>query len=300
MTKYINQIKEDLNMTSSIIIDSKIPKRNMNELSVMNEMLDFTNAKILEIGCGNARRAEEIVSKKNINSFKAVEIDQVVHQLNLSKKIDKLSFDSYSCEDIHEINNSFDIVFLLKSFHHVHPEKMNKGLQEINRVLKNDGFLYISEPIFHGNYNNVIKLFHNEKKVRKLAFEAIKLSIERNIFKSVKQYFYNSVLTLNSFEEFENNIIKSTHTSHNLSQKLYKEVREKFESYKDMTKNPNYIISLLSPWLDILLDRMQFLTPNAIQEEQKIAGSEQQCRDLKTSSGGQEIIFEILKTLKTE
>jgi len=45
---------------------------------------------------------------------------------------------------------------------------------------------------------------------------------------------------------------------------------------------------------------MQFLTPNAIQEEQKIAGSEQQCRDLKTSSGGQEIIFEILKTLKTE
>ena len=67
-----------------------------------------------------------------------------------------------------------------------------------------------------------------------------------------------------------------------------------------MTKNPNDIISLLSPWLDILLDRMQFLTPNAIQEEQKIAGSEQQCRDLKTSSVGQEIIFEILKTLKTE
>ena len=67
-----------------------------------------------------------------------------------------------------------------------------------------------------------------------------------------------------------------------------------------MTKNPNDIISLLSPWLGILLDRMQFLTPNAIQEEQTIAGSEQQCRDLKTSSGGQEIIFEILKTLKTE
>ena len=55
-----------------------------------------------------------------------------------------------------------------------------------------------------------------------------------------------------------------------------------------MTKNPNDI-SLLSPWLDILLDRMQFLTPNAIQEEQKIAGSEQQCRDFKTSSGGLEI-----------
>ena len=58
-----------------------------------------------------------------------------------------------------------------------------------------------------------------------------------------------------------------------------------------MTKNPNDIISLLSPWLDILvlLDRMQFLTPNAIQEEQTIAGSEQQCRDFKTSSGGLEI-----------
>jgi len=67
------------------------------------------------------------------------------------------------------------------------------------------------------------------------------------------------------------------------------------ELNRQNTKNPNDI-SLLSPWLDILLDRMQFLTPNAIQEEQKIAGSEQQCRDLKTSSGGLEIIFEILKT----
>ena len=193
-------------MTSSITINSIKPMRNRNELSVMSEMLDFNNARILEIGCGNAKRAEEIVKKKNINSFKAVEVDKIAHKANLSKKINKLSFDSYSCEDIHETNSSFDIVFLLKSFHHVPAEKMNQGLKEINRVLKNDGILYISEPIFQGNYNNVIKLFHNEKKVRELAFKAIKFSTKKNIFKLVKQYFYNSVVTLNSFDEFENNL----------------------------------------------------------------------------------------------
>ena len=221
-------------------IDNLENKKNIDELSVMDKMLNFTNSSILEIGCGNAKRAQEIVLKKNISRFKAVEIDLAAHQQNMLKNIDKLSFGSYPCEDIQEKDQSFDIVMMLKSFHHVSPNKMFDGLKEINRVLKNNGLVYISEPIFDGNYNNVIKLFHNEQEVRFLAFQAIELSIENGLFELVNQFFYNSVLTLNSFEEFEHNVINATHTSHNLSKDQYVEVKNKFESYIDLSRTSNY------------------------------------------------------------
>ena len=231
-------------MKNKMKIDNLENKKVMDEMSVMDEMLDFTNSNILEIGCGNAKRAQEIALSRNISSFKAVEVDLSAHKINLSKNINKLNFDSYPCEDIQEQDRSFDIVMMLKSFHHVSPNKMFVGLKEINRVLKSSGLVYISEPIFDGNYNNVIRIFHNEQEVRALAFEAIKLSIEEKLFELVSQFFYSSVIALNSFEEFENNVIKSTHTTHDLSCDQYIKVKDKFESYKDLSRSPNYFFEV--------------------------------------------------------
>lgn len=227
-------------MNNKMKIDNLENKKTIDELSVMDKMLNFTNSSILEIGCGNAKRAQEIVLKRKISKFKAVEVDLAAHQENMLKNIDKLSFASYPCEDIQEKDESFDIIMMLKSFHHVSPNKMLDGLCEINRVLKKNGLVYISEPIFDGNYNDIIKIFHDEQDVRLLAFEAIKLSIKNKLFESVSQFFYNSVVTLNSFKEFENNVINATHTSHNLTKEQYVIVKNKFESYKDLSRTPNY------------------------------------------------------------
>ena len=227
-------------MNNKMKIDNLENKKTIDELSVMDKMLNFTNSSILEIGCGNAKRAQEIVLKRNISKFKAVEVDLAAHQENMLKNIDKLSFASYPCEDIQEKDESFDIIMMLKSFHHVSPNNMLDGLCEINRVLKKNGLVYISEPIFDGNYNDIIKIFHDEQDVRLLAFQAIKLSIKNKLFESVSQFFYNSVVTLNSFKEFENNVINATHTSHNLTKEQYVIVKNKFESYKDLSRTPNY------------------------------------------------------------
>ena len=227
-------------MNNKMKIDNLENKKTIDELSVMDKMLNFTNSSILEIGCGNAKRAQEIVLKRNISKFKAVEVDLAAHQENMLKNIDKLSFASYPCEDIQEKDESFDIIMMLKSFHHVSPNNMLDGLCEINRVLKKNGLVYISEPIFDGNYNDIIKIFHDEQDVRLLAFQAIKLSIKNKLFESVSQFFYNSVVTLNSFKEFENNVINATHMSHNLTKEQYVIVKNKFESYKDLSRTPNY------------------------------------------------------------
>ena len=58
-------------MNNKMKIDNLENKKVMDELSVMDEMLNFNNSNILEIGCGNAKRAQEIVLSRNISSFKA-------------------------------------------------------------------------------------------------------------------------------------------------------------------------------------------------------------------------------------
>ena len=101
----------------------------------------------------------------------------------------------------------------------------------------------IDEYISKG-WIDTFRIFHNEQEVRALAFKAIKLSIEENLFELVSQFFYSSVITLNSFEEFENNVIKATHTNHDLSYDKYIKVKNKFESYKDLSRSPNYFFEV--------------------------------------------------------
>ena len=46
-------------------------------------------------------------------------------------------------------------------------------MAEIHRVLKPDGLAYISEPVFAGEFNEIIRLFHDELAVREAAFAAV-------------------------------------------------------------------------------------------------------------------------------
>ena len=81
-----------------------------------------------------------------------------------------MKFDLAGAQQIPLDDGSVDIVLMFKSLHHVPLELMEASLQEINRVLKPGGLAYISEPVFSGDFNDILRLFNNEKKVREAAF----------------------------------------------------------------------------------------------------------------------------------
>jgi SAM-dependent methyltransferase len=88
---------------------------------------------------------------------------------------------------------------MFKSLHHVPPELMEPSMHEIRRVLKQGGLVYISEPVFAGDFNDILRLFHDEQKV--------------------------------NFAEFENDTIKATHSNHMLDDKLYQLIKQRFEQH---------------------------------------------------------------------
>ena len=97
--------------------------------------------------------------------------------------------------------------------------------------LKPGGLAWISEPVYAGNLNEVFKLFHDEKVVREAAFAAVCKAVDDGRLLLEKELFFNTRSFFENFEQFEQRMIRVTHSNHQLSPELFEQVREKFDSF---------------------------------------------------------------------
>jgi SAM-dependent methyltransferase len=199
------------------------------EREVFDSLLPLQGAHILELGCGKAEKTRSIAQGGKVARIMALEVDQIQHAKNLQiADLPNVTFSLGGAEAIPAADNSFDIVIMFKSLHHVPMEVMDLALAEIARVLKPGGVAYISEPVYAGDFNELLRLFHDEKIVREAAFASVRRAVESGKLVLVEQKFFNSRNHFDSFEQFDQRIIKVTHTQHRLSPEIYDAVREKF------------------------------------------------------------------------
>ena len=221
---------------------SRQPLRD--ELDVMREKIDFSRAMVLEIGCGAAIRTEQIALYTDVESIVAAEIDAVAHRKNLGKQVKKVKFESFGAQQIPYDSQAFDVVIMLKSLHHVPGAMMRQSLREIHRVLKEGGLAYLSEPVFQGDLNEVIRMFHDEEAVRKAAFESIGESVSSGLFRLEEEYFYLSPVRMESFKQFQQAIMNATYQEHQSDKELVNRVRDRFEGFRSKDdKSPFYFES---------------------------------------------------------
>ncbi len=156
----------------------------------------------------------------------------MAHEKNLQiTDLANVTFGLAGAQEIPLQDESVDVVFMFKSLHHVPLELMEPSMREIKRVLKTGGLVYISEPVFAGDFNEILRLFHDEQKVRQAAFYTIKKAVDDGLFDLVEETFFNSPMKFESFAEFENNTIKATHSNHTLDEELYNLVKQRFEQH---------------------------------------------------------------------
>lgn len=102
---------------------------------------------LLDIGCGVGQAS--IKSSKYVNKVFAVDKDkgllETAKKIANSKKIKNITFEAANLEkQLNYKNNVFDKVVFLDVLEHLNQEKMI--LQEIKRVLKKNGLLFIGVP----------------------------------------------------------------------------------------------------------------------------------------------------------
>ena len=204
----------------------------LNEVKLMLAELPFDGASVLELGCGRADKTRTLAETGRLKEIVALEVDDIQHQRNLQlADLPTVHFRHGGAEAIPAGDESFDLVLMFKSLHHVPVQYMDAALSEIARVLKPGGLAWISEPVFAGELNEVFRLFHNEEIVREAAFAAICKAIDDGRLGLEKQLFFNTRSFFESFDQFDRRMIQVTHTSHRLAPELYRQVKEKFESY---------------------------------------------------------------------
>lgn len=205
---------------------------NCPECDIYNRLLVLDNKHILELGCGSAEITRNIATTGKNRKVTALEVDEIAHHKNLQiSDLPNVDFVLSGAQAIPLTDASVDVVFMFKSLHHVPFALMEPAMREISRVLKPGGVAYISEPVFAGEFNEVLRLFHDEQKVREAAFQTVKKAVGDGLFTLVEETFFNSPMKFKDFTEFENKIIKATHSNHKLDADLYNLVKQRFEQH---------------------------------------------------------------------
>jgi ubiquinone/menaquinone biosynthesis C-methylase UbiE len=202
------------------------------EIELLGEELPLENARLIELGCGAAAMTRLIAERYPVAEIVATEVDSKQHAKNLlAEPIPKVTFAAGGAERIGADDSSFDVVLMFKSLHHVPGELLDVALDEVARVLRPGGLAWISEPVYAGPYNDIMKLFHDERVVREQAFEALRRTVESGRLELERELFFRAPVKFADFAEFDRRMLQVTHTEHRLDDALLAQVRATFETH---------------------------------------------------------------------
>src|SRR2546423_7121266 len=201
------------------------PSRLCAHSAVYERLLPLAGAHILELGCGKAEVTRDIAQRVPSATITALEVDRVQHERNLAAPpLPNVRFAYGGAEKIPAPDGAFDIAMMVKSLHHVPTEFLDAALAEIRRVLRPGGLAYFAEPVFAGVYNEIIRLFHDEERVRAAAFSALQRAVEGRAYDLVAEEFFLAPVQYSSFADFDAKVLQATHTRHHLSDALLAQV----------------------------------------------------------------------------
>jgi SAM-dependent methyltransferase len=203
-----------------------------DEAAFMADHLLLQGAHIVELGCGKGEFARRLLQRHGVSEVTAFEVDERQHAANLAAApVPGLRFATGGAEWIPLSDACCQGVMMLKSLHHVPMPLMDQATREIARILVPGGWLYVSEPVYAGEFNDLVKLFHDEGEARAAAYAALRTAAERGVLSWDKEVVFDTPLHFTDYEDFDRRIVQATHTEHGLSPELARQVRERFQRH---------------------------------------------------------------------
>jgi SAM-dependent methyltransferase len=210
-----------------------------DELDLLAEMAPLARTDIVELGCGAARLARDLVQRYPDCRLTGLELDARQHAKNIAAPQDRLSFVVAGAEAIPLADASFDLALMLKSLHHVPQPAMAQALAEVARVLRPGGTLYVSEPIYDGALNDIIRLFNDEAVVRAAAQAALDAALTTGQWQAVSAQRFAMPVYFENFAEFEQRMMHPTFADHQIDDAKRAAARVAFELHSGPNGAPN-------------------------------------------------------------
>ena len=199
-----------------------------NELLFLSDLVPLEGLRIIELGCGNARLARQLLDTHPTSEVTGLEVDERQHAKNLAAPQERLSFVAAGAQSVPFPDASFDLALMLKSLHHVPLAVLDQALSEVARVLRPGGHLYVSEPVYDGPLNDIVRLFNDEGEVRAAAQAAVDRALVHGPWQQVVERRFDMPVHYADFDEFEQRMMRPTFADHHLTGELIERVAQAF------------------------------------------------------------------------
>ena len=172
-----NFFKRNIDNINNINKNDDIIINNLNKIA---NLKNSTNLNILEIGCSNGWRLNELTKILPNNLYFG--IDPSVEAIKFGKhNFNNIKFNKTTCDDMSFYENEkFDVILVPFVFMYIDRNLLIKSIFEIDRVLKNNGTLIITDFYSNRQRKNIYKHIESTFIYKQNYFE---------IFLSTKNYF---------------------------------------------------------------------------------------------------------------
>ena len=142
-----------------------------DELELLQSLVDLPqHPRIIELGCGAAHLSRKLLQRLSACDRHRPGGGRTPDGQESAAAAGAPALRAGRCAgDSVCVIGAFDLALMLKSLHHVPLDLLDQALAEVHRVLRPQGLLYVSEPVFAGALNEVMRLFHDEEIVRAAA-----------------------------------------------------------------------------------------------------------------------------------
>lgn len=204
-------------------------QRVHDELDVLSELLPLADLAVIELGCGAAALARSLVRRWPGAHVIGLEVDERQHAKNLASPEPGIEFLAGAAQALPFEDGRFDLVLMLKSLHHVPRPLMAQALAETARVLRPGGHLYVSEPVYGGPFNELIRLFNDEGVVRAAAQAALDLALREGPWQQLAERRFEMPARFADFDDFELRQMRPTFADHRIDDAKLAQVRAAYQ-----------------------------------------------------------------------
>ena len=205
-----------------------LPAVVRDELEILAALVPLAGARIVEIGCGDARLLRGVLQRHPDARALAIEVDAVQHARNLAASAPGIEFVAAGAEAVPAPDAAFDLALMLKSLHHVPLPAMGRALAEARRVLAPGGHLYVSEPVYDGALNEIVRLFNDEGTVRAAAQAALDAARDGGGWAEVATHRFSQPVRFTDFAEFERRMLRPSWATQAPDDATVERVRDAF------------------------------------------------------------------------
>lgn len=203
-----------------------------DELDLLQSLVPLAHTRLVEAGCGAARLARDLVERHPTSEVVGLEVDERQLAKNLAAPVERLQFEKAGAQAIPFPPGSFDGALMLKSLHHVPVPSMDQALAELGRVLRPAGWLYVSEPVYAGELNELVRLYNDEREVRAAAQAALDRALASGRWACAADLRFETPVAFASFEEFERRMMRPTFADHGIDDAMVARVRARYQPHQ--------------------------------------------------------------------